>query len=316
MKLFMYHDYIVMFESLFSERGLSLDRLRTLIEVAKKGSIAAAARGDSSRQSLYSRQIKELEEFFGVELVRRSGRVLVLTKAGDELVRLSKESLDVLENFKIRSLNMPYRVTIGAGDSLLSWLAVPVLAELQRCNSPWIFALENLRNSEIPIKLQNMDVDFGIVRTSALTAEGLENRIICSMDYALYIPESLMKKQRIDPETDFGQLLEMFPLTTLGSGSGFYRSLKQNCKKYGLNLQVQCETQSFPSSARLLKSGVFMAILPCMAEKELDAGFIKFTHPVLNSLTRNISLAWNPRLLRVRPNTQKLINIFSLSKRK
>ena len=57
-----------MFEHLFAERGLSLDRLKTLIEVAKAGSIAAAARGDSARQSLYSRQIKELEEFFGVEL--------------------------------------------------------------------------------------------------------------------------------------------------------------------------------------------------------------------------------------------------------
>lgn len=53
-----------MFEHLFSERGLSLDRLKTLIEVARAGSIAAAARGDSARQSLYSRQIKELEEFF------------------------------------------------------------------------------------------------------------------------------------------------------------------------------------------------------------------------------------------------------------
>ncbi len=34
-----------MFEHLFAERGLSLDRLKTLIEVAKAGSIAAAARG-------------------------------------------------------------------------------------------------------------------------------------------------------------------------------------------------------------------------------------------------------------------------------
>ena len=45
-----------MFEHLFAERGLSLDRLKTLIEVAKAGSIAAAARGDSARQSLYARR--------------------------------------------------------------------------------------------------------------------------------------------------------------------------------------------------------------------------------------------------------------------
>ncbi|WP_418386216.1 LysR family transcriptional regulator, partial [Akkermansia sp.] len=154
-----------MFEHLFAERGLSLDRLKTLIEVAKAGSIAAAARGDSARQSLYSRQIKELEEFFGVELAARRGKVLALTRSGWELVRLASESLCLLDDFKSRSRNLPYRFTIGAGDSLHAWVVAPVLADIQQRGLPWLFALENLRNSEIPLKLQNMDVDFGIVRT-------------------------------------------------------------------------------------------------------------------------------------------------------
>lgn len=139
-----------MFEHLFAERGLSLDRLKTLIEVAKAGSIAAAARGDSARQSLYSRQIKELEEFFGVELASRRGKVLALTGAGWELVRLASESLCLLDDFKSRSRNLPYRFTIGAGDSLHAWVVAPVLASIQKRGLPWLFALENLRNSEIP----------------------------------------------------------------------------------------------------------------------------------------------------------------------
>ena len=141
-----------MFEHLFAERGLSLDRLKTLIEVAKAGSIAAAARGDSARQSLYSRQIKELEEFFGVELASRRGKVLALTGAGWELVRLASESLCLLDDFKSRSRNLPYRFTIGAGDSLHAWVVAPVLASIQKRGLPWLFALENLRNSEIPSK--------------------------------------------------------------------------------------------------------------------------------------------------------------------
>ncbi len=57
-----------MFESLFSERGLSLDRLKVLIEVRDAGSIAQAAPGDPVRQSQYSRQLRELSEFFGCEV--------------------------------------------------------------------------------------------------------------------------------------------------------------------------------------------------------------------------------------------------------
>lgn len=268
--------------------------------------------GDSARQSLYSRQIKELEEFFGVELASRRGKVLALTGAGWELVRLASESLCLLDDFKSRSRNLPYRFTIGAGDSLHAWVVAPVLASIQKRGLPWPFALENLRNSEIPSKLQNMDIDFGIVRTSALEAEGLESRVICSMDYALYVPAALAGKKARGKKEDFLRLLEMFPLATLGSGSGFHALLKRNCAEFGIRLRVQCETQSFPFAARMLKSGAFMAILPCMAEKELGKGFVKVTHPALDGLSRSISLAWNPRLLRVRPSAKQVIDVFSI----
>lgn len=268
--------------------------------------------GDSARQSLYSRQIKELEEFFGVELANRRGKVLALTRPGWELVWLDSESLCLLDDFKSRSRKLPYRFTIGAGDSLHAWVVAPVLANIQQRGLPWLFALENLRNSEIPLKLQNMDVGFGIVRTSALAAEGLESRAICSMDYALYVPAALAGKKVQGREDDFSRLLDMFPLATLGSGSGFHASLKRNCAEFGVRLRVQCETQSFPFAARMLKSGAFMAILPCMAEAELGGGFVKVTHPALDRLSRSISLAWNPRLLRVRPAARRVIDVFSL----
>lgn len=212
-----------MFEHLFAERGLSLDRLKTLIEVAKAGSIAAAARGDSARQSLYSRQIKELEEFFGVELASRRGKVLALTGAGWELVRLTSESLCLLDDFKSRSRNLPYRFTIGAGDSLHAWVVAPVLASIQKRGLPWLFALENLRNSEIPSKLQNMDIDFGIVRTSALEAEGLESRVICSMDYALYVPAALAGKRRRGRRRIFSACWKCSPWQRWGAVPGFMR---------------------------------------------------------------------------------------------
>ena len=55
-----------MFEELLSKRGLSFDRLAALVNLAKAGTLAEAALQDPVRQSLLSRQIKELEEFFDV----------------------------------------------------------------------------------------------------------------------------------------------------------------------------------------------------------------------------------------------------------
>ncbi|WP_290547479.1 hypothetical protein [Akkermansia sp.] len=39
---------------------------------------------------------------------------------------------------------------------------------------------------------------------------------------------------------------------------------------------------------------------------------MKVTHPALDRLSRSISLAWNPRLLRVRPAARRVIDVFSL----
>ena len=79
-----------MFERVFAESGLSLDRLRALVEVGAAGSIVRAAGGDPGRQSQYSRQIKELEDFFQTGLVERHGKGIRLTAGGRELARISR----------------------------------------------------------------------------------------------------------------------------------------------------------------------------------------------------------------------------------
>jgi len=63
-----------MFGKLFAESGLSLDRLRALLAVGAAGSIVKATDGDPVRQSQYSRQIKELEDFFRTRLIERQGK--------------------------------------------------------------------------------------------------------------------------------------------------------------------------------------------------------------------------------------------------
>ena len=89
-----------MFADLLSRGGLSLDRLQSFCAVAAEGGITKAAQGDPVRQSLFSRQIKELEEFFGVELVRRKGRGIALTEAGEQLHALARERLLRLSDFE------------------------------------------------------------------------------------------------------------------------------------------------------------------------------------------------------------------------
>jgi len=105
-----------MFNGLFSRNGLSLDRLRNFLEVAEVGSIAKAAPDDVSRQSLISRQIRELEEFFGVELTVRRGKTLAISPAGERLSVLIREQFRDLLDFQREQKQVWKTFSIGAGD--------------------------------------------------------------------------------------------------------------------------------------------------------------------------------------------------------
>src|SRR5271157_5483505 len=111
-----------MFAELLREGGLSLDRLRSFCLVAQAGGVTRAAKGDPARQSLFSRQIKELEEFFGTELIRRKGRGIVLTDAGARLNLIARECFASLLDFKSQCKGRPVEVVVGTGESVIQWL--------------------------------------------------------------------------------------------------------------------------------------------------------------------------------------------------
>ena len=121
-----------MFEDLFSMSGLSIDRLKSFVEVAEKGAIARVADGDPSRQSLISRQISELEAFFGTELTRRKGKGLELTEAGHQLARQTRLQFQGLADFKASCTGQPVEFQIAAGNSVIEWLLAPAMADISR----------------------------------------------------------------------------------------------------------------------------------------------------------------------------------------
>src|SRR5436190_2430407 len=108
-----------MFSRLFAESGLSLDRLKALLEVGAAGSIVKAADGDPVRQSQYSRQIKELEDFFRTRLIERQGKGTRLTDSGRELARISRFFMMGLSNFQLGCLEEEQTFRIAASATFI-----------------------------------------------------------------------------------------------------------------------------------------------------------------------------------------------------
>src|ERR1043166_278596 len=182
-----------MFEKLLARRGFSIERLHSFLKVASAGGIVRAVGSDPVRQSQFCRQIKELEEFFGVTLLMRSGKNLKLTAAGEQLARAGREAFHALADFRSISANEPVTFTLGAGDSLIQWLVLPRIGALRREFPNVTFRVRNLRSRDVVAGLRDLRVDFGLVRREVVT-KPIASAPLGVADYALFVPRNLLPR--------------------------------------------------------------------------------------------------------------------------
>ena len=258
--------------ALLDRKGLSLDRLRAFSEVAEAGGIARAAPGEPVRQSQLSRQLGELEAALAVALFSRVRRRLLLTPAGERLLRVVRELSRGLED--LRAPDEPIRVALGAGDSVLQWLVLPKLGALGARVRIRLLALSA---AELVSALEEHAVDLGILRASEPTRE-LRRAVVGRVEYALFSPKRAPSA----------------PLA-VAMAEPRLRSALGSLGTPGL----ECET--FPQVAAALESGQFRGVLPMIARHSLRGSFDVMRLPALDALATNLVLAWRPRLDHVRP---------------
>jgi len=318
------------FARLFTQKGLSLERLAALAEVEAAGGIANAAPEDDSRQSLLSRQLAELESFFHVELKRKDGKTIRLTPEGRKLARFARQHLQALEDFHRTCRQEPAEIVLGAGDSLLQWLVLPRLRQLRQNLPGAVFELQDLQNLAISHQLLDQSIDFGLLRADLLkrekkprrkkggqslvelepepepaTAEPaapkkpstfpLDGVSLGKFGYSLFIPDKLFPRDR---KTDATELFEKLPLATQGGNTLFQRRLAGAAAKEGWKYHPQLLCESFPQAAQVLASGDMMVILPDLARLNIPFDSV-WVYPLksLEGLRREVFLAWHKHRL-------------------
>lgn len=291
----MYHNYEVMFEELLSQNGLSLDRLKNFCLVAETGGISRACNGNASKQALISRQIRELETFFGADLIRRKGSGIELTASGIELASQARLHFQGMQDFKARCANLPIEFRIAAGNSVLEWLVVPCIGQITRAATGSTFTLIDLRSKDVVQGLLDHTVDFGIVRKSAVV-KPLKFRSLGKCGYSLFVPLQLCEQSKIPPSV---------PLA-ISVGGEFLQSFAQATKacKHPPNVVYRCS--SFPLAANLARAGVAAAVLPDIARSSLSTIAPPVAVPWFKTVYRDLGIAWHDRLTDVRPGAHRL----------
>ena len=282
-----------MFAKLFAESGLSLDRLKALLEVGAAGSIVKAADGDPVRQSQYSRQIKELEDFFRARLIGRQGKGTRLTASGRELARISRFFMMGLSNFQLGCLAEEQTFRIGASATFIRCFLLPVLSGPGLGKGDARYATEVATDEEIERRLHDLTLDFGVVWNGELSRP-LQTKVLGEWTLEMWAPKALRLNQSSAARAfDQGRL----PLV-----------LARELDDLGIAPNKESEAvlgcDSFLEARVALDGQKLAALLPSfLAPARPAKSFIRVQIPKVDQRTYRFHLAWNPRLLRLNPHT-------------
>jgi len=287
-----------MYQKLLSQAGFSMERLANFCSVADAGSIAAVAKGDPSRQSLISRQIRELETFFGVELVRRVGRGLELTDAGRELAAIGRQNFHGLSDYAARCRKQDWTVRIVTSNSIAQWVLLPRLKAVGEALPNVRFEIFHEQTREMVARTREGTYDLAFVRKDALVP-GLKYASLGEIESCLVIPKTLVK---IAPKSAADALCTL-PMA-LPLGGRMRETLERLAATKGGTPRVVVACSSYLQAAQAVESGMCAAVLPEIALAGLDA---KKLHrlPIPDKLT--LCLAWTARNVDPRPALAELI---------
>ncbi len=144
--------------------NLDMDALRSFVTGMELGSFARAADRLGRSTSAISAQLKKLEEQAGVSLVRKSGRGLVPTASGEQLLSYGRRILDLNDEAvaAVKGVDLDGWVRLGLQEDFGDALLPQVLGRFARSHPRVSIEGRIARNSELIERVTSGDLDLAI----------------------------------------------------------------------------------------------------------------------------------------------------------
>lgn len=141
--------------------------LRYFLTVAREESFSRAAEVLYLSQPTLSRQIKEMEDELGVQLLIRTNRNVILTPEGQRLRKRAQEIVDLMDRTQEEFLHLDGEVegqiAIGCGETQIMREVARVIIPLQQEHPGIRFNLYSAHADDVAEKLDQGLLDFGLM---------------------------------------------------------------------------------------------------------------------------------------------------------
>jgi len=279
----------------------SLDRLTllsTFVRIAERGSISAAARDIGLSQASASRQLAELEERLGIQLIRRTTHALALTRDGEQVLSDARILLDGWEALSDRFAQSGGRLAgdlkvvapVALGQQHLAAAAIEFQNRHPDVSITWVLDDDPIRFAETGCDLW---IKIGIPSDDRLVV-----RNIGSVERLIVAAPSLLSSAPVKMPSD----LDSLPLAALAPFEGAAIPLKNaQGSKRSVAARPVMTTNNIYSAYEAAKRGIGFAVMPrWFVDDDLNTGHLVDVLPAWRAPERTVTASVLPGRHRTR----------------
>lgn len=241
---------------------IELRDMQLLVALAQHRHFAKAAHDCSISQPAFSMRIRNLEDRFGVAIVRRGNRFLGFTEQGEILVRRSRVILE-----EARALEQEVAAADGQISGSLTLGVVPTaLASAARLcirlheSYPGIVVrIESTTSLLIQQRIDEGSVDAGITYEDSASRDLMRVEWLYDESYVLLVPKKMAPRTR--GTATWGEAAQL-PLSLLDPHMQNRRILDRAFGEIGVKPRVVAETNGFTTSLVMAREGLAATIVP------------------------------------------------------
>ncbi len=273
---------------------MELRELKTFQKVATLLSFNRAAEVLHYAQSTVSAQIKALEDELGLPLFDRLGKQIVLTDAGEKLLRYSRRLLAFHEETYAEikgQKELRGSLTIRIPQSIATYYMPPVLLEFQKSYPRVRFEFQSCTVQTLAQELSAGTIDLAFLLTESVQAPSLQTEILAFEDllFVTHPENPLAKKSSVSFQDLHGQVL-LYARTDCDYPLKFQKMLADE----KIKLASLLEFNSVEAVKQCVITGLGFTLVPAIAvRREVESGALRILRSSEEPLEVAIFMVWH-----------------------
>lgn len=251
---------------------LDWNDLRTVLAVARSGSLNGAARELALRHSTVFRRIEDAEARIGARLFDRSRTGWRANPQGEAVAAAALEmeaaALAAERSISGADARVEGVVRLATSEMLAGYLLPPLLHRFLGAH-PGIEVEADVSNRAVDLTRREADL---ALRATARPPESMVGRQVAELRYAIYVPRTLLPKRGAPPD------LRALPWVGFDDRIA-YTGIAQWFAKAFAEIRPRIKSDSLPAMLKAAAAGLGAVVLPMFAAAQ-EPGLVRITPPI------------------------------------